>query len=226
MKCHYPDKNLCGVGVAFKLAQALLGERMERRRLDRLLPSLLKLVCIGTVADNVPLVGRNRVIARLGLEGLQDPANCGLKALIEIAGLDGKEITARDVGFRLAPRLNAAGRMESAQDEIDLFTLTDPASARQLAFKLDRLNMERQQAEREILTEIEQRHRKQIEDASDFCLVLEGNDWHRGVIGIVASRVMDRFHRPTLVISCQNGTGNGSGRVSKKFPAFGSAHVL
>ena len=217
--CSYPDKNLCGTGVAFKLVQALLQTHPElSRRAARLLPSFLKLVCIGTIADSVPLVGENRVIARLGLEGLRKPVNPGLKALIEVAGLDGKNITATDVGFRLAPRLNAAGRMESAQDVIELFTLADAAGAQQLALKLNRLNSERQKAEQDILAEIEERFRRQPESFSDYCLVVEGQGWHRGVIGIVASRIMDRFHRPTLVIACEEGAGHGSGRSSENFP--------
>ncbi len=217
--CSYPDKNLCGAGVAFKLAHALLQTHPQHsRRLAPLLCSFLKLVCIGTIADNVPLMGENRVIARLGLEALKTPVNHGLKALIEVAGLGGKSLTADDVGFRLAPRLNAAGRMESAQDVIDLFTAATTAGAQQLALKLNRLNAERQKAEQEILTEIEHRHREQPEAFSGQCLVLEGNGWHRGVIGIVASRVMDRFQRPALVISCQDGAGHGSGRSFENFP--------
>jgi single-stranded-DNA-specific exonuclease len=217
--CSYPDKNLCGAGVAFKLVQALLQTHPAlSRRSARLLPSFLKLVSIGTIADSVPLVGENRVIARLGLEGLRQPVNHGLRALLEVAGLDGKNVTAGDVGFRLAPRLNAAGRMESAQDVIELLTTSDAAGAQQLAVKLNRLNSERQKAEQDILAEIEERYRRQPESFSDSCLVLEGEGWHRGVIGIVASRIMDRFHRPTLVIACQDGAGHGSGRSFENFP--------
>jgi len=216
--CPYPDKNLCGAGVAFKLAQALLGAGPEASaRVSRLVRSLLKLVCIGTIADSVPLTGENRVIARLGLEGLRLPVNPGLKALVQAAGLDGKAITAWDVGFRLAPRLNAAGRMESAQDVIDLFTRADPAQAQELAQKLNRLNADRQNAERAILAEIEERVERQPGEFSDPCLVVEGEGWHRGVIGIVASRLVDRFHRPALVISREEGIGHGSGRSIEKF---------
>ena len=216
--CPYPDKNLCGAGVAFKLAQALLGAGPESSaRVARLVRSLLKLVCIGTIADSVPLTGENRVITRLGLEGLRLPVNPGLKALVQAAGLDGKAITAWDVGFRLAPRLNAAGRMESAQDVIDLFTRADPAQAQELAQKLNRLNADRQNAEQAILAEIEERVERQPGEFSDPCLVVEGEGWHRGVIGIVASRLVDRFHRPALVISREEGIGHGSGRSIEKF---------
>lgn len=216
--CSYPDKNLCGAGVAFKLAQALLAARPETSsRLPRLLPSLLKLVCIGTIADSVPLVGENRVMARLGLDGLRLPVNPGLKALVEAAGLNGKPITSWDVAFRLAPRLNAAGRMESAQDVIDLFTRASPAAAQELAGKLNRLNSDRQNAEQAILTAIDERIEKTPEEFTGPCLVVAGEDWHRGVIGIVASRLVDRFHRPALVISVESGTGYGSGRSIEKF---------
>ncbi|MCZ6752782.1 MAG: single-stranded-DNA-specific exonuclease RecJ [Acidobacteria bacterium] len=216
--CPYPDKNLCGAGVAFKLAQALLQSRLaDAARLARIISSLLKIVCIGTIADIVPLVGENRVIARLGLDGLRLPVNPGLKALIQTAGLDGKTITAGDVGFRLAPRINAAGRMESAEEVIEMFTVAGPERAQQVALKLNRLNSERQNAEKEILSEIDERHRQQPESFTDTFLVLAGEGWHRGVVGIVASRMVDRFHRPALVISCESGTGHGSGRSIEKF---------
>ncbi len=223
--CNYPEKNLCGAGVAFKLAQALLERHPEHsRRVATLLPSFLKLVSIGTIADSVPLVGENRVIAKLGLEGLTKPANHGLKALIEVAGLAGKSITAMDVGFRLAPRLNAAGRMESAQDVIDLFTTTEAARAQEIAQKLNRLNSERQKAEQEILAEIEERQRREPEIFSGHAIVVEGQGWHRGVMGIVASRILERYRRPTLVISCEEGAGHCSGHGSGR--SFENFHLL
>src|ERR1019366_2288138 len=148
--CGYPEKSLAGVGVAFKLAQALLGERLT----GRVLQSYLKIVAIGTIADVVPLLGENRVIAHFGLEGLRQPSQAGLGALIETSGLTGKMISAGDVGFRIAPRLNAAGRMESARDVIDLFTVPDPVRTRQIAEHLDQLNRDRQRVEDEILRKI------------------------------------------------------------------------
>ncbi len=216
--CSYPDKNLCGAGVAFKLAQAVLvAQGLEAAQVARMLASFLKLVSIGTIADSVPLVGENRVIARLGLEGLSRPVNAGLKALLEAAGLSGKAVSAWDVAFRLAPRLNAAGRMESAQQVIELFSVTDSDRAQELALKLNRLNAERQNAEQQILAEIDERHRRQPEDFSRGFLVLAGEGWHRGVLGIVASRLVDRFQRPTLVIALEQGTGHGSGRSAGNF---------
>ena len=216
--CSYPDKNLSGVGVAFKLAQALLQSHPEHsRRLEVLLPSFLKLVCIGTIADSVPLLGENRVIARLGLEGLANPVNHGLRALLEVAGLNNGKITASDVGFRLAPRLNAAGRMESAEDVINLFLNAGSESAQQIAAKLNRLNSDRQRAEQTILADLETRYEQQPDLFAEPVIVLEGRDWHRGVIGIVASRIMERFSRPTLVIACEDASGHGSGRSLESF---------
>jgi single-stranded-DNA-specific exonuclease len=214
--CHYPEKSLAGVGVAFKLAQALLGDRMT----DRLLQSFLKVVAIGTIADVVPLTGENRVIARFGLEALRQPAQSGLAALIELAGLAGKEISAGDVGFRLAPRLNAAGRMENARDVIDLFTLTDPRRTREIAEKLEGLNHDRQRVQEEILSEIVTQLEGRDNLHEQYTLVLAGEGWHRGVIGNVASRVAEKYHRPTLVIGIEDGVGRGSGRSIKGYTLF------
>ena len=171
--CAYPEKSLAGVGVAFKLAQALLGDRMT----PRLLQSFLKVVAIGTIADVVPLLGENRVIARFGLEALRQPAQSGLAALIELSGLAGKEISAGDVGFRLAPRLNAAGRMENARDVIDLFTLPDAARTREIAERLERLNRERQRVEEEILRAIV----AQLEQRADLTGAIHDGAGGRGL---------------------------------------------
>jgi single-stranded-DNA-specific exonuclease len=211
--CDYPEKSLAGVGVAFKLVQALLGERLT----GRLLQSYLKVVAIGTIADVVPLLGENRVIAHFGLEGLRQPAQSGLGALVEVAGLAGKKISAGDVAFRLAPRLNAAGRMEDARDVIDLLTLPDAARTREIAERLDRLNRERQRVENEILSEILAGLERRTDLAGRYSLVLAGPGWHRGVIGIVAQRVVERYHRPALVIGVEDGVGVGSGRSIKQF---------
>ena len=211
--CGYPEKSLAGVGVAFKLAQALLDDKMT----ERLLQSFLKVVAIGTIADVVPLLGENRVIARFGLEGLRQPAQSGLATLIELAGLAGKKISAGDVGFRLAPRLNAAGRMENARDVIDLFTLPDAARTREIAERLERLNRERQRVEEEILRTIVAQLERRADLSEQYTLVLAGEKWHRGVIGIVAQRVVERYHRPALVIGIEDGVGVGSGRSIKRF---------
>ncbi len=211
--CAYPDKNLSGVGVAFKLAQALLGSDVS----ERVIRSYLKLVAIGTIADIVPLVGENRVIARFGLEGLREPSQPGLAALLEFAGLEGRPISAGDVGFRIGPRLNAAGRMMDARDVIKLFRSKDAAEARPIAERLDRLNRERQQVEEKILASIEELIRGDSQLAGRYSLVVAGQGWHRGVIGIVAQRIVERHYRPTLIIGIEDGTGFGSGRSIANF---------
>jgi len=226
--CGYPDKSLSGVGVAFKLAQALRGPGMS----DRLIQSYLKIVAIGTIADVVPLVGENRVMVHFGLAGLQQPVHAGLRALLEVAGLSGQPVTTGDVGFRLAPRLNAAGRMENARDAVDLFTTPQPTLAREIAERLDRRNRERQEVEEQILAkalEITEGLAPALDPAcgtgdiveggasvgranSRHSLVVSGAGWHRGVIGIVAQRLLERFYLPTLVIAIEDGVGHGSGR--------------
>ncbi len=225
--CPYPEKGLAGVGVAFKLAQALLRERGRGNTehagagpSPRLLESYLKIVAIGTIADVVPLVGENRVIARLGLASLSDPArrgHPGLRALLEVSGLGNRPVTAGDVGFRIAPRLNAAGRMEDARDVIELFTTPDASKAAAIAERLDRLNTERQQVEERIVKEILARLEQEPEKASRYFMVFAGEGWHRGVIGIVAQRVVERTNRPAVVIGVEDGVGQGSGRSIRGF---------
>ncbi len=218
--CQYPYKELCGAAVAFKLAQALLesaatnaGERDRLR--EKTLPSFLKLLAIATIADAVPLTGENRVIATLGLRELQRPSQPGLRALMELAQIETAiPISATDVGFRLAPRINAAGRMDIASDVVEMFLSRDPAAARVLAEKLHRLNDERRAVEAEALRDIEARIETMSEEAEGLaaCLVLDDAKWHRGVIGILASRVVDRTGRPTLVLAHEDGQAYGSGR--------------
>lgn len=215
--CAYPDKNLAGVGVAFKLAQAL-HQRFGPGLSERMIQSYLKIVAIGTIADVVPLVGENRVIVRFGLKGLGHGAHVGLRALLQVAGLDGRPASAGDVAFRLAPRLNAAGRMESAREVIELFTSPDPQRAQTIAEKLDGLNRQRQRAEELILAEILRTTERDPSKYMDrYSLVFWGEGWHRGVIGIVAQRVVERFHRPTLVVGVEQGVGQGSGRSIARF---------
>ncbi len=226
--CGYPYKELCGAAVAFKLAQALLEDcvaESERQALrEKTLPSFLKLLAVATIADAVPLTGENRTIASIGLRELRKPSQPGLKALMELAQLDvTRPIAASDVGFRLAPRINAAGRMDIASDVVEMFLSRDPVAARLLAEKLHRLNDERRATEAEALRAIE----AQIDALAAMkaglppCLVLDdgpadgevaSKGWHRGVIGILASRVVDRTGRPALVITHEGGTAYGSGR--------------
>lgn len=215
--CSYPCKALCGAGVAFKVAQALIARRMPEKDHERLLRSFTKMVAIATIADAVPLVEENRVFARLGLEGLRSPVNPGLKALLEVAQLGGKTLNSGEVAFRIAPRINAAGRMDVARDVIDLFNVKDPLQARELANRLDRLNGDRQEEERRILQSITSRFEEKPDLREAFCIVIDGEGWHRGVIGITATRVVERYGRPSLVISCDGEQAHGSGRSIAAF---------
>ena len=212
--CEYPCKSLCGAGVAFKIAQALL----EATGRERLLPSFLKIVAIATIADAVPLVGENRVFAKLGLEGLRRPVNAGLRALLSNCDLDGsRPLTAGDIAFRVAPRLNAAGRMDVAGRVIRLFTERDAAQAAEMAMQLNQLNGDRQQEEQRIVEEIFNKIDGTEELREAYCLVVDGEGWHRGVIGICATRVVERYCRPAIVFSCENGEAHGSGRSISAF---------
>lgn len=216
--CEYPCKHLCGAGVAFKLAQALLEASDAQRAREKLLPSFLKMLVIATVADAVPLLGENRVIASLGMDGLRRPVNVGLRALLEVAQLDPakKPLTAGDIGFRIGPRINAAGRMDVASDVVELFTTRDPERARTLAQKLDQLNADRRAAEKAVLDQIDAMLADGTIDRQG-CLVIDGQGWHRGVLGILASRVVDRTGHPALVVAHENGEAHGSGRSIPDF---------
>ncbi len=215
--CEYPCKALCGAGVAFKLAQALMERRLSHRDQSPLLKSFMKVVAIATIADAVPLTGENRVFAKLGLEALRSAVNPGLKALLEVAQVAGRPLTSGEVGFRIAPRINAAGRMDVARDVIELFSVKDAPRAREIANKLDQLNSDRQAEERKILDAIHLRLEEQPALLDSFCLVIDGDGWHRGVIGITATRVVERYCRPTLVISRDGEEAHGSGRSIHAF---------
>jgi len=228
--CLYPNKNLCGAGVTFKLVQALLSRSaLTPERQAALLDSFLKPVAIATVADIVPLIGENRVIVRRGLSGLRHVRNPGLRALLSVSGFeDGETPSAHQVAFRLAPRINAAGRMASASDVIELFLTSDETRARSLAEQLDALNQERQQVEAAIVEAILQ----QCEENSALAyeksaLVFSGPGWHPGVLGIVASRLVERFSRPVFVLSdalnVDESEGPHLGGSGRSIPAF---HLL
>jgi single-stranded-DNA-specific exonuclease len=218
--CPYPEKNLCGAGVAFKLVQALLaGEEWPADKVRRISESFLKLAAIATVADVVPLTGENRIIVKHGLDGLRNVRNPGLRAILEVAGFTKDHApTARQVAFQIAPRMNAAGRMDTAKAVVELFLTSDSARARELARQLHEQNAERQLVEAEIRDTCE----RMAVDESAAALVYYAANWHRGVLGIVASRLVERLHRPVFVLSQnpEDGLAQGSGR---SIPAF---HLL
>lgn len=216
--CEYPYKQLCGAGVAFKLAQGLMQRRLEANLQNKLLMSFMKVVAIATIADAVPLTGENRVFVSLGLDALRKAVNPGLKALLEVAQISAKRPpTSGEVGFRIAPRINAAGRMDVARDVIELFSVKDPARARELAAKLDHLNSDRQEEERRILRAVEERFTNDPALCDAYCIVVDGEGWHRGVIGITATRVVERYNRPAVVISRDGAEAFGSGRSIRAF---------
>jgi single-stranded-DNA-specific exonuclease len=217
--CSYPEKSLCGAAIALKLAQALLERHDTTRTRDKLLPSFLKIAAIATIADAVPLKGENRVIAAIGLRELRHPVGAGLRALFSTAQLDpaSRPLTGFDIAFRLAPRINAAGRLDVASDIIELFCTRDPARATELAGKLDRLNRERREIEARALDAIEARLATDPELTDSRLVVVDGDGWHRGVIGILASRVVERTAKPAIVISVEDGIAHGSGRSIDQF---------
>src|ERR1700724_164452 len=179
--CAYPYKQLCGAGVAFKVAQGLMQRRLDAKDHTRLLLSFMKVVAIATIADAVPLTGENRVFAKLGLEALRTAVNPGLKSLLEVAQISPRRApTSTEVWFRIAPRINAAGRMDIARDVIELFSVKDVVRARALAAKLDKLNSERQDEERRILEQGDARLAEDSALRDAYCIVLDGDGWHRG----------------------------------------------
>ena len=219
--CTYPNKDLCGAGVAFKLAHALLAGHAttpeQKKRLETaLLPSFLKLVAIATVADSVSLTGENRAIVWLGLRALANPIQPGLRALMQVAkiALDVAP-TATEVGFRLAPRINAAGRMDVASDVVELFLTRDVERANSLAEKLDQLNQDRRATETQALDAIELQLLTLRSITGEYpaeTIILDHPEWHRGVLGILASRVVERTNRPALILTSEEDHSHGSGR--------------
>jgi len=210
--CEYPDKHLAGAGVAFKLADALLREA----GLEDEIPGFLKIAAIGTVADVMDLTGENRAIVAIGLKDLLLTDNCGLRALMEVADCT-SEMTSYHIGFRIGPRINAAGRMDVAKHVVELLEETDFVRARQLASLLDSRNRERQQMQQKI-TELA--FAEAAEHADSNFIVVAGEGWHRGVIGLAASRIADKLYRPAIVLSIEDGIAQGSAR---SIPGF---HLL
>lgn len=205
---------LCGTGIAFKLVQALMPA------LD--LPGslhlhLLDLVALATVADVVPLTGENRVLVKHGIRVLSQSRWPGLRALLKASGLDRRELRAGQLGFMLGPRLNAAGRIGEAMDGVRLLLTDDEAEAAALAAQLSALNDKRQAMDQRILDEAIEQVEQGMDPERDVAFVLQGDDWHAGVVGIVASRIVERFGRPTFLVAFEGDTGKGSGRSVSAF---------
>lgn len=213
----YPNLGLCGAGVAFKLAWQVAREVCGEQRVDdemrQFLLDATTLAALGTIADVVPLLGENRTLATFGLRGLSGTSHVGLTALIESAGLAEKQIDAMHVGFVLGPRLNAAGRMGHARQAVELLTTDSPETARAIAAELNARNDERREVEQAITAEAVEMVTAGQLDAATRSIVLAGEGWHGGVIGIVASRLVDRFARPSILIAVDEaGMGQASGR--------------
>ena len=220
--CSYPDKHLAGVGVALKLVQALC----TRANREAWLPGFVKVAAIGTLADVVPLVGENRVIAKVGLDLLsKGPHKVGLRALLDVSGLTGKTIDSYHIGFMVAPRVNAAGRMSTPDIAARLLLAVDEAMAeevRELALRLDGENVKRQEEEAEILAAAKKIVTGDPDVGARSVLVVAGDHWHRGVIGIVASKLVDAFHRPAIVLSVDDDIAHGSCRSIPRFDMLGA----
>lgn len=217
----YPHGNLCGVAVAFKLAwgiaQGLSPNRRASPQLRDFLVEAMGLVAIGTISDIVPLLGENRVFAKFGLAALQQSKRPGMRALLRMAGLEGKRLRAEDVGFGLGPRINAAGRLGAAEKAVELLTTDDVARAEALAFELEANNEERKEIQRRIFEEARERVRASWDFSRHPVIVLADDSWHAGIVGIVCSKLVEEFHAPTLLIAMEGEEGRGSARAMDGF---------
>lgn len=214
--CKYPFKELAGAGVVFKLIQALC----LRLSKGTLFHNYLDFAALATIADVVPLVGENRIIAKFGLKAIENSENPGIAALIDVASLKGKPINTYGVGFGIAPRINAAGRLGDAERAVRLFTTADCDEAIAIAQKLDCENKYRQDVEAEILKQAIQIVETDIDIENEKVIVVAGEGWHHGIIGIVASKITERYYRPSILISIEDGIGKGSGRSIEGFNLF------
>jgi len=209
----YPFKKLAGVGVVFKLIQALFeGESQSSQ-----LPHYLKLVSMGTVADIAELKDENRIFVKLGLKGLEDVKNIGLQKLMDSCGIKGRSVSVGDVGFRIGPRINAAGRMGMTDLAVHLFFSDSPQEIEDITLQLDRLNMQRQKIEEKVFNQAKDLVEQRALDKRYKLLVLGCEEWHRGVIGIVASKIKDVFYRPVILFAYEDGKAFGSGRSIRDF---------
>jgi single-stranded-DNA-specific exonuclease len=220
----YPEKVLCAAGIAFKVAQALLGRRRSLPGIDGRLASVLDLVALGTVADVAPLRGENRYLVAEGLRAVSAGRRTGIAALKTVCGLEGKRVDAGMVGFQLGPRINAVGRLAAAHTGVTLLTTTDPGAAISAARELDAANQERRRIEEGMLEGAIARVERESDVDRARSIVVADETWHPGVIGIIASRLVDRRHRPAIVIAVgPDGKGKGSGR---SIPGFHLARAL
>jgi len=210
----YPFKNLAGIGVVFKLIQALLDYESKSSQL----PHYLKLVSIGTVADIVELKDENRIFVKFGLKGLEDVNNIGLKSLMDICGITGRRVSVGDLGFRIGPRINAAGRLGMTELAVKLFFSDSPEDVKEITRSLDKLNSRRQRIEEKVFNQAKDLVKKRALDKRYKLLLLGCEEWHRGVIGIVASKIKDEFYRPVILFSYKDGKAFGSGRSIREFP--------
>jgi len=217
--CGYPFSDLAGVGVAYKLLMALyeyLGIDTPENRIK-----YLDLVAIGTIADIVSLTDENRVITHFGLKHLEEKKNLGLKALMEIAGIANKTLDANDIIFSLGPRINVAGRMGSAMRAVELMTTSDPTSCQQLAEIFNSENILRQQMDMKTYSEACEIVEKKYKNFDEtFAIVISSDEWHQGIIGIISSKLIEKYYRPTILISNHQGVGNGSGRSIDDFDLY------
>jgi len=209
--CHYPFKELASVGLVYKLAQALTQEKLQED---------LDLVALGTIADVMSLNGENRVLVKEGLKEIQSSQRPGIKALLEITKIKDWELTVGLVGFVLGPRINACGRMDSAERAVELLSTKDMDKAITLAKELDKQNRERQKVQDQVLSEAMNLVEKEVNFKDHNIIVVSKEGWHPGILGIVASRITEKFYRPTIVISLENGVGKGSARSIENFHLF------
>jgi single-stranded-DNA-specific exonuclease len=225
----YPFRELCGGAVAFKLAwglcQELSGATKVREDLSRFLVDAMGYVAIATVCDVVPLVDENRILAHYGLRSLQNSRDAGVRALLEVAELAGRPLSSEDLAFKLGPRINASGRMGSAHKAVELLLSGDADVARRRARELDELNVQRKQIESELTREAIAAATPFGDPAENPVIVVAGQGWHQGVVGIVAARLVTRFERPAIVIGLDGAEGRGSARSVPGFSVLEAMHA-